>query len=58
MDIRALQDGVVHQLEIHAVGGANANQPLMLIVPETYQSTVEAKVPSQDINQLRVGQPL
>ncbi|MEW6394527.1 MAG: HlyD family efflux transporter periplasmic adaptor subunit [Afipia sp.] len=56
--MRALQDGVVHQLEIHAVGGANANQPLMLIVPETYQSTVEAKVPSQDINQLRVGQPL
>jgi HlyD family secretion protein len=57
IDIRAPQDGVVHQLAVHTVGGViSASEPLMLIVPENDALTVEAKVAPQDIDQLHVGQ--
>ena len=58
IDIRAPQDGVVHQLAVHTVGGVvNAGEPLMFIVPERDDLTVEVKIPPQEIDQLRVGQP-
>jgi HlyD family secretion protein len=58
VDIRAPQDGMVHQLDIHTVGGVvQAGAPLMLIVPAADRLIVEAKVQPQDIDQLRVGQP-
>jgi HlyD family secretion protein len=58
VDIRAPQDGMVHQLDIHTVGGVvQAGTPLMLIVPVADKLIVEAKVQPQDIDQLRVGQP-
>jgi HlyD family secretion protein len=58
IDIRAPQDGMVHQLDIHTVGGVvQAGTPLMLIVPVADKLIVEAKVQPQDIDQLRVGQP-
>jgi HlyD family secretion protein len=58
IDIRAPQDGMVHQLDIHTVGGVvQAGTPLMLIVPAADKLIVEAKVQPQDIDQLRVGQP-
>jgi HlyD family secretion protein len=58
IDIRAPQDGVVHQLDIHTVGGVvQAGAPLMLVVPAADKLIVEAKVQPQDIDQLRVGQP-
>ncbi|MEN3379996.1 MAG: rane fusion protein type secretion system [Hyphomicrobiales bacterium] len=58
VDIRAPQDGMVHQLDIHTVGGVvQAGTPLMLIVPAADRLIVEAKVQPQDIDQLRVGQP-
>jgi HlyD family secretion protein len=58
VDIRAPQDGFVHQLSVHTVGGVITpnGEPLMLIVPESDALTVEAKVPPQDIDQLHVGQ--
>jgi HlyD family secretion protein len=57
IDIRAPQDGVVHQLSVHTVGGVvTPGDPLMLIVPEADQLAIEAKVAPQDIDQLRVGQ--
>jgi HlyD family secretion protein len=57
IDIRAPQDGVVHQLAVHTVGGViSASEPLMLIVPENDALTVEAKVAPQDIDQLHIGQ--
>ncbi|MGD9882469.1 MAG: HlyD family type I secretion periplasmic adaptor subunit [Geminicoccaceae bacterium] len=57
IDIRAPQDGVVHQLTIHTVGGvANAAEPLMVIVPKADGLTVEAKIAPQDIDQVRIGQ--
>ncbi len=58
IDIRAPQDGIVHELEIHTVGGVvGAGEPLMLIVPRNDDLIVEARVSPTDIDQLRAGQP-
>jgi HlyD family secretion protein len=58
VEIRSPQDGVVHQLSIHTVGGVVApGDPIMLIVPEADRLSVEAKVSPQDIDQLHIGQP-
>ena len=58
VDIRAPQDGMVHQLDVHTVGGVvSAGQQIMLIVPAADKLIVEAKVQPQDIDQLRIGQP-
>ena len=58
VDIRAPQDGVVHQLAVHTVGGVvSPGDPIMLIVPEADALAIEAKVSPQDIDQLQVGQP-
>ena len=58
IDIRAPQNGMVHQLDVHTVGGViTAGQQIMLIVPEADKLTVEAKVQPSDIDQLRIGQP-
>jgi HlyD family secretion protein len=58
IDLRAPQDGVVHQLAVHTVGGVvTAGDPVMLIVPEADTLSVEAKVSPQDIDQLHLGQP-
>ena len=57
IDIRAPQDGTVHQSQVHTVGGViPAGEPIMLIVPEADNLAVEAKVNPQDIDQLLVGQ--
>jgi HlyD family secretion protein len=59
IDIRAPQDGVVHQLAVHTVGGVITSQgdSIMLIVPENEALSIETKVQPQDIDQLRLGQP-
>jgi HlyD family secretion protein len=58
VDIRAPQNGVVHQLSVHTIGGVvSPADPVMLIVPETDLLTVEAKISPQDIDQLYLGQP-
>jgi len=57
VEIRAPQNGVVHQLAVHTVGGVvSAGDAIMLIVPEADVLSVEAKVSPQDIDQLRLGQ--
>jgi HlyD family secretion protein len=57
LDIRAPQDGMVHQLAAHTVGGViTASEAIMLIVPEQDELEAEAKLPPHDIDQLRVGQ--
>src|SRR5262249_55705885 len=44
VDISAPQDGKVHQLAAHTVGGViQAGEPIMLIVPSLDSLTVEAK---------------
>ena len=57
VDIRAPQNGVVEQSTVHTVGGViNAGDAIMLIVPQTDDLQVEAKVNPQDIDKLQVGQ--
>jgi HlyD family secretion protein len=57
IDIRAPQDGMVLQSTVHTVGGViSAGDTIMLIVPDTDNLSVEAKVNPQDIDQLRIGQ--
>jgi HlyD family secretion protein len=57
IDIRSPQNGMVHQLDVHTVGGViSAGQQIMLIVPAADKLIVEAKVQPQDIDQVRIGQ--
>ncbi len=57
IDIRAPQDGVVLQSTVHTVGGViTAGDTLMLIVPQTDNLSVEARVNPQDIDKLMIGQ--
>jgi len=56
IDIRAPQDGLVHQLSVHTVGGVvSPAEQLMLIVPVSDALIVEARVPPQNIDQLSLG---
>ena len=57
IDIRAPQDGVVEQSNVHTVGGViTAGDTIMLIVPQSDDLQVEAKVNPHDIDKLQVGQ--
>jgi HlyD family secretion protein len=57
-DIRAPQEGVVHQLSVHTVGGVIApGEQLMLIVPGGENLAVEARIGQGDIDQVRIGNP-
>jgi HlyD family secretion protein len=57
IEVRAPQDGTVFQLAVHTVGGViTAGDPIMLIVPEADNLSVEVKVNPQDIDQLQLNQ--
>jgi HlyD family secretion protein len=57
VEIRAPQNGMVFQSNVHTVGGViTAGDAMMLIVPDADNLTVEAKVNPQDIDQVRTGQ--
>lgn len=57
IDIRAPQDGTIHQSTVHTVGGViPAGDAIMLVVPNSDSLMVEAKVQAQDIDQLQPGQ--
>jgi membrane fusion protein, type I secretion system len=57
IDIRAPQDGVVEQSTVHTVGGViTAGDTIMIVVPQSDDLQVEAKVNPQDIDKLQVGQ--
>ncbi len=56
-DLRSPQDGFVHQLAIHTVGGVvQAGEPIMLIVPDGEALAIEAHVDPKEINQIHMGQ--
>ncbi|WP_426314757.1 HlyD family type I secretion periplasmic adaptor subunit [Methylobacterium fujisawaense] len=56
-DLRAPQDGVVHQMTVHTVGGlVTANEPAMLIVPESDELAVEVRVEPKDIDHVQIDQ--
>ncbi len=57
VDIRAPQDGIVEQSTVHTVGGViTAGDAIMIVVPQSDDLQVEAKVNPQDIDKLQVGQ--
>ncbi len=57
IDIRAPLDGRIYQLAVHSVNGViNPGEVLMLVVPGSDGLTVEAKIATHDIDQIRVGQ--
>ncbi|WP_371737054.1 HlyD family type I secretion periplasmic adaptor subunit [Bradyrhizobium sediminis] len=57
IDLRSPQNGVVHQLSVHTIGGViGLSEPVMLIVPENDALTVEIRIAPSDIDQLRLGQ--
>jgi HlyD family secretion protein len=57
IDIIAPQDGVVHELAVHTVGGVIAPaDTIMLIVPDRDRLALEAQIAPQDIDQVRLGQ--
>jgi len=56
-DIRAPQNGMVLQSTVHTVGGViTAGDAIMMIVPQSDDLQVEAKVNPQDIDKLQIGQ--
>ncbi len=57
IDIRAPQNGRVHQLSVHTVGGViTPGEPIMMIVPDADALAVEVKIAPRDIEQVYVGQ--
>ncbi|GJE18489.1 HlyD family type I secretion periplasmic adaptor subunit [Methylobacterium marchantiae] len=57
IDMRAPQDGTVHQLTVHTIGGLVVpSEPAMLIVPEADKLIVEVRIQPQDIDNVRLNQ--
>ena len=56
-DLRAPQDGIVHQMTVHTVGGLVVpSEPAMLIVPESDELAVEVRIQPKDIDHVRIDQ--
>jgi HlyD family secretion protein len=57
IDIRSPQDGIVHALAVHTIGGVvTPAESLMLIVPIADDLTIETRIAPPDIDQVSVGQ--
>lgn len=57
IEIRAPISGVVHQLDVHTVGGViNPAEPVMMLVPMGDNLVIEARVNPPDIDRIYVGQ--
>jgi HlyD family secretion protein len=57
VEMRAPQDGTVHQMTVHTVGGLVVpSEPAMLVVPNADALVVEARIQPQDIDSVRLGQ--
>lgn len=56
IDIRAPQDGMVHQSLVHTIGGViSAGDTIMVIVPDADSLVIEAKVAPHEIDQIQLG---
>ncbi|WP_082483880.1 HlyD family type I secretion periplasmic adaptor subunit [Methylobacterium sp. Leaf87] len=56
-DLRAPQDGVVHQMTVHTVGGLVVpSEPAMLIVPDADSLAVEVRIQPQEIDNVHLDQ--
>lgn len=57
IDIRAPTAGVIHQLAIHTIGGVvRPGDVIMEIVPDSDDLQIEARLPPNEIDQVRIGQ--
>lgn len=57
IEIKAPQDGMVLQSNVHTIGGViAAGDTIMLIVPQADTLAVEARINPQDVDQVTVGQ--
>lgn len=57
VDLLAPQDGIVHELAVHTVGGViSPGETIMQIVPVHDSLVIDAKVQPADIDQLHIGQ--
>lgn len=57
VEIRAPQDGIVHELAVHTIGGViGPGETVMQIVPSNDSLVVEARIMPADIDQLHPGQ--
>ena len=55
--LAAPQDGLVHDLAVHTVGGViGAGETVMTIVPSQDELSVEVRIATSDIDQVQVGQ--
>lgn len=55
--LKAPQDGIVHDLAVHTVGGViGAGETVMTIVPSRDELSVEARIATSDIDQVHLGQ--
>ncbi len=56
IELYAPQEGTIHQLVVHTVGGVvSPGEVLMLVVPTNDSLEIEAMVSPADVDQLRVG---
>ncbi|XWN32259.1 MAG: HlyD family type I secretion periplasmic adaptor subunit [Devosia sp.] len=57
MDIVAPEDGIVHNLDVHTVGGVvQPAQAIMQIVPDADALVIEAQIATVDVDQMSIGQ--
>ncbi|MCC2098339.1 MAG: HlyD family type I secretion periplasmic adaptor subunit [Hyphomicrobiales bacterium] len=57
IDIRAPQNGVIHQSTVHTVGRViKPGEDIMVVIPRGDSLTVETRIAPQDIDQVRIGQ--
>jgi membrane fusion protein, type I secretion system len=57
IDLRAPVTGVVHQLAVHTIGGvATPAEVMMVIVPESDELQIDARLPANEIDQVHKGQ--
>jgi HlyD family secretion protein len=57
IDMLAPQGGIVHQLDVHTVGGViSPADVVMSIVPDSGRLAIEARIRPQDIDQIQLGQ--
>jgi len=53
----APQDGIVHELAVHTVGGViGPGETVMAVVPSQDELSIEVRIATSDIDQVRVGQ--
>ena len=57
IDLRAPSAGIIHQLSVHTIGGVvGPAEVLMAIVPEADELQIDARLPSNEIDQVHKGQ--